>query len=206
MSTEPAKIAFIGSHSVRKSNAVHAFASAVGRAGRSVEVGREVVRFNPLGMNEGATPEAQLWVLMAQIQQELELRNRAEVLVTDRSVVDNYAYFLRVTGGDDPFDVEPLIRRWAGTYDLFVRLLPDVALKADGVRSTNDAFRDEIEAILDKIIPEFIDAGRLITINASEVTKSFDWEAISKRLGPLRGVALRVPGRAARDASGARRR
>ena len=70
-----AKIAFIGSHSVRKTNAVHAFASTIGRAGRSVEVGREVIRFNPLGINEGATPEAQLWVLMAQIQQELELRN-----------------------------------------------------------------------------------------------------------------------------------
>jgi len=100
-----AKIAFIGSHSVRKSNAVHAFASTIGRAGRSVEVGREVVRFNPLGLNEGATAEAQLWVLMAQVQQELELARRAEVLVTDRSVVDNFAYYLRVTGGEDPFGV-----------------------------------------------------------------------------------------------------
>lgn len=190
-STETAKIAFIGSHSVRKTNAVHAFASAVGRAGRSVEVGREVVRFNPLGFNEGATPEAQLWVLMAQIQEELELRHRAEVLVTDRSVVDNYAYFLRVTGGTDPFDVEPLVRRWARTYDLFVRLLPDIGLTPDGVRSVNDAFREEIEAILDRIIPSFIDPDRLITMGASAVTKTFDWEAISKRLAPLRGVSLR---------------
>ena len=54
------KIAFIGSHSVRKTNAVHSFAGAVGRSGHSVEVGREVVRFNPLGLNEGATPKAQL--------------------------------------------------------------------------------------------------------------------------------------------------
>jgi hypothetical protein len=53
-----AKIAFIGSHSVRKTNAVHAFAATIGRAGRSVEVGREVVRFNPLGLNERATPAA----------------------------------------------------------------------------------------------------------------------------------------------------
>ena len=68
------KIAFIGSHSVRKTNAVHSFASAVGRSGRSVEVGREVVRFSPLGINEGATPEAQLWTLMSQIREELELR------------------------------------------------------------------------------------------------------------------------------------
>ena len=131
-----AKIAFIGSHSVRKSNAVHAFASTIGRAGRSVEVGREVVRFNPLGINEGATSESQLWVLMTQIQQELELRGKAEVVVTDRSVVDNFAYYLRVTDGADPYTVEPLIRRWAQTYDLFVRLLPDVELQPDGVRST----------------------------------------------------------------------
>ena len=188
-----AKIAFIGSHSVRKSNAVHAFASTIGRAGVSVEVGREVIRFNPLGMNEAATPEAQLWVLMAQVQQELELRNRAEVLVTDRSVVDNFAYYLRVTDGADPYAVEPLVRRWAQTYDLFVRLLPDVALLADGVRSTNDAFRDEIEAILDRILPGYIADDRLIPVPASQVTESFDWMAIAERLASLRGERLQVP-------------
>ena len=187
-----AKIAFIGSHSVRKSNAVHAFASAIGRAGHSVEVGREVVRFNPLGINEGATPEAQLWVLMAQVQQELELRNRAEVLVTDRSVVDNFAYYLRVTDGADPFAVEPLVRRWAQTYDLFVRLLPDVALLPDGVRSTNDAFRDEIDALLDRILPLYLATERLINVPASQVTESFDWMAIADRLAALRGETLRA--------------
>jgi nicotinamide riboside kinase len=188
--TRPAKIAFIGSHSVRKSNAVHAFASTIGRAGRSVEVGREVVRFNPLGLNEGATPEAQLWVLMAQVQQELELRGRADVLVTDRSVVDNFAYFLRVTDGSDPFGVEPLVRGWAPTYDLMVRLLPDVALQADGVRSVSDAFRDEIESILDRILPEYVPADRLLEVRASEVTADFDWWAVAERLAGLVGQAL----------------
>jgi len=188
--SRPAKIAFIGSHSVRKSNAVHAFASTVGRAGRSVEVGREVVRFNPLGLNEGATPEAQLWVLMAQVQQELELAHRAEVLVTDRSVVDNFAYYLRVTGGEDPFVVEPLIRSWASTYDLSVRLLPDIGLLADGVRSTNDAFRDEIETILDRILPIYLPPDRCITVPASHVTAEFDWWAIGERLAAIIGEPL----------------
>src|SRR4029453_14519069 len=105
-----AKIACIGSHSVGKSNAVHAFASTIGRAGRSVEVGREVIRDNPLGLNEGATSEAQLWGLMAQVQQEREAAKGADLLVPDRSVVDNFAYYLRVTAGEDPFGVEPLIR------------------------------------------------------------------------------------------------
>ncbi len=181
----PKKIAFIGSHSVRKTNAVHSFAGAVGRSGRSVEVGREVIRFNPLGMNEGATAEAQLWVIMAQISQELELRNRADVLVTDRAVVDNFAYFLRVTKGEDPFDVKPLVRKWCETYDLFVRMLPDVPLRVDGVRSTNDRFRAEIEQILDAIIPQYVDGSRLVTIRASEITEEFDWSDLLERLlGP----------------------
>jgi nicotinamide riboside kinase len=185
-----AKIAFIGSHSVRKSNAVHAFASTIGRAGRSVEVGREVIRFNPLGLNERASPEAQLWVLMAQVQQELELQPRADVLVTDRSVVDNFAYYLRVTGGEDPFGVEPLIRHWAGTYDLSVRLLPDVGLQADGVRSTSDAFRDEIEAILDSILPVYLPEDRCLTVPASHVTADFDWWSIAERLAGIVGAPL----------------
>jgi nicotinamide riboside kinase len=188
--TRHAKIAFIGSHSVRKSNAVHAFASTIGRAGRSVEVGREVVRFNPLGLNEGATPEAQLWVLMAQVQQELELAGRAEVLVTDRSVVDNFAYYLRVTGGEDPYAVEPLIRRWATTYDLSVRLLPDIGVTPDGVRSTNDAFRDAIEAILDRILPLYLAPDRYLTVPASHVTAQFDWWAIGERLAAIVGEPL----------------
>ena len=185
-----AKIAFIGSHSVRKSNAVHAFASTIGRAGRSVEVSREVVRFNPLGLNEGATPEAQLWVLVTQVQQELELRGRAEVIVTDRAVVDNFAYYLRVTDGDDPFGVEPMVRAWSSTYDLFVRLLPDVALQPDGVRSTSDAFRDEIEAILDRILPGYIPDERLVNVSASNVTADFDWWAIAERLAAVTGEPL----------------
>jgi nicotinamide riboside kinase len=185
-----AKIAFIGSHSVRKSNAVHAFASTIGRAGRAVEVGREVVRFNPLGLNEAASVQAQLWVLMAQVQQELELAGRAEVLVTDRSVVDNFAYYLRVTSGEDPFGVEPLIRAWAATYDLSVRLLPDVALQADGVRSTNDAFRDEIEAILDHIVPRYLPPERSMRVPASLVTAEFDWWAVAERLAGIVGEPL----------------
>ncbi|MFN8024661.1 MAG: AAA family ATPase [Acidimicrobiales bacterium] len=179
------KIAFIGSHAVRKTNAVHSFAGAVGRSGRSVEVGREVVRFSPLGMNERATPEAQLWVIMAQIREELELRTRAEVLVLDRAVIDNFAYFLRVTKGKDPFDVTPLVANWSRTYDLYVRLRPDTPLLADGVRSTNERFRAEIEKILDVIIPKYVPADRLIEMPASHVTDSYDWPSLVERLcGP----------------------
>jgi nicotinamide riboside kinase len=189
----PAKIAFIGSHGIRKTSALLAFAAEVQRAGRSVELGREVVRDNPLGINEGATGEAQLWVLVSQIRQELELARKADVLATDRGVMDNYAYYLRACGGRDAFDAEPLIRNWSRTYDLVVRLLPDVALMADGVRSTNDAFRDEVEAILDRVIPTLVPADRLVTIRASEITSRYDWFAVLEQLATSIGASVPAP-------------
>lgn len=186
----PAKIAFIGSHGVRKTAAVASFAATLSRAGRSWELVKEVVRHSPLGINESATPQAQLWVLVTQVQQELELGTRADVLITDRSVVDNYAYLLRAAGGHDPFCVEPLLRCWADTYDLLVRLLPDVTLRADGVRSTSDAFRDEIERRLDEIVPAFVQPERLVSLPASAVVRSFDWRPMAQRLADAVGGKL----------------
>ena len=151
------------------------------------------MRDNPLGINEGATGEAQLWVLVTQVRQELELARRADILATDRGVMDNYAYYLRSCGGTDVYAVEPLVRRWSATYDLVVRLLPDVALQADGVRSTNDAFRDEVEAILDRVLPDLVPADRLVTLRASEVTSRFDWFAVLQRLAASIGATLTPP-------------
>ncbi|NJD27882.1 MAG: hypothetical protein FIA92_06250 [Chloroflexi bacterium] len=192
--TRHAKIAFVGSHGIRKTTAAHGFAAIVQRAGRSVEYGREVVRDNPLGFNEGATGEAQLWVLVSQVRQELELAPKADVLVLDRGVMDNFAYYLRACGGEDRFDVGPLVRRWSVTYDLVVRLLPDIGLRADGVRSTNDDFRDTIEAILDERLPRLVPAEALVSVAASQVTDAYDWWPIAELLAARIGEPLLAEG------------
>ena len=189
-----AKIAFIGSHGIRKTTAALAFASVIQRAGRSVEFAREVVRDNPLGINESATGEAQLWVLMSQIRRELELSQKAECLVTDRGVMDNFAYYLRACGGQDRFDVEPLVRAWSRTYDLVVRLTPDVEIRADGVRSTSDRFRDEVEAILDARLPRLVPRDRLILQPASQITETHDWWPLAEQLAARVGEPLLAAG------------
>ncbi len=189
-----AKIAFVGSHGIRKTTAAYAFAHTIQRAGRSVEFGREVVRDNPLGINETATGEAQLWVLVSQVRQELELAPKAEVLVTDRGVVDNYAYYLRACGGTDRFDIEPLVRNWGATYDLVVRLTPDIELRPDGIRTTSIAFRELIEGILDTVLPGFVRPDRLVTIPASEITDDFDWWPLAERLAKAVGAPLLAEG------------
>jgi nicotinamide riboside kinase len=180
-----AKVAFIGSHGIRKTTAVHAFANTMQRAGRSVEHGREVVRDNPLGINESATGEAQLWVIVSQIRQELRLSRNSEVLVLDRGVMDNYAYYLRASSGEDPFDVGPLVAKWSETYDMVVRLRPDIALRDDGVRSTSDDFRNEIESILDDQLPGLVTERRLVDYDASTINDTFDWWPLAERLAGL---------------------
>ncbi|MDK1018295.1 MAG: ATP-binding protein [Actinomycetota bacterium] len=180
-----AKVAFIGSHGIRKTTAVHGFANAMQRAGRSVEHGREVVRDSPLGINEAATGEAQLWVIVSQIRQELRLARNTDVLVLDRGVMDNYAYYLRASGGEDPFDVGPLVKRWSETYDLVVRLRPDVDLRPDGVRSTSDEFRNEIESILDEQLPGLVADRRLVEYDASTINDTFDWWPLAERVAGL---------------------
>jgi nicotinamide riboside kinase len=189
-----AKIAFIGSHGIRKTTAALAFAGVIQRAGRSVEFAREVVRDNPLGINEDASGEAQLWVLMSQVRRELELSQKAECLVTDRGVMDNFAYYLRVCGLDDPFDVQPLVRAWSRSYDLVVRLVPDVEIRADGVRSTNDRFRDEIEAILDARLPRLVPRDRLVIENASGISENHDWWPLAEQLAARIGEPLLADG------------
>lgn len=188
-----AKIAFIGSHGIRKTSAVAGFAATVSRAGQSWDLVREVVRDNPLGLNESATPEAQLWVLTTQISRELELAPKVDILISDRSVVDNYAYFLRTAGRRDPYDLSSFIAAWARSYTLVVRLRPDVELVADGVRSTSDAFRDEIEGILDEILPVYFTPAQMVELEASQITRTFDWWPVAEQLAARVGERLTNP-------------
>jgi nicotinamide riboside kinase len=179
------KVAFVGSHGVRKTTAAFALAAALRHRGVATEVVHEVVRANPLGFNERATAEAQLWTLLTQVRLELELAQRATVLVTDRAVVDNYAYAVRAWAGRDPWSIEPFVREWSRSYDLVVRLLPDVDLEADGVRSVDPAFRADIERLVDGLLPTFIEPRRLVTMPASAVVQGADWTPLVTRIEAL---------------------
>lgn len=176
------KIAVIGSHGIRKTTAVEGIADAARALGVRAATVPELIRANPLGRNEGATPEAQLWVVVSQVRAELEAAAVSDLVVTDRATADNFAYYLRAAGGSDPYDLEPLVRAWSRTTHLFVRLLPDVGLEADGFRSPDPRFRHEIEAILDEWLPRLVPLDRLVVRAASSVTRATDWSAIVRRV------------------------
>ena len=160
-----AKIAFIGSHGIRKTSALLAFAAEVQRAGLSVELGLEVVRDNPLGINERASGEAQLWVLVSQIRQELELAQKADVLATDRGVMDNFAYYLRACGGRDAFDAVAWARTAQAASARFGAMALALPIAGDGETTasweltTQRGGRAELRIVLDAASGELVEAA-----------------------------------------------
>jgi thymidylate kinase len=147
------KVALVGTHGVNKTTIAYELAGVLKRRGRTVELLTEIARECPFPLNENATREAYQWIIARQIQLELEKAPRADVLVCDRSVLDNFAYYVRRYGSKSE-EAEALgayCRSWMRTYDLLLRLPITQALASDGFRSTDEQFQREIDLLCDEL-------------------------------------------------------
>lgn len=143
------KIAFIGTHGVGKTTLCYDLAAALKRRDLTVELVREVARECPLPINRDTTIKAQAWILHTQIAWELQAEAKAEVVVCDRAVLDNYCYLKRAAPGEPHVKVlEGLVRAWLPTYDVLFRVPIVGDPSFDGVRDTDLAFQHDIDALL----------------------------------------------------------
>ncbi|MCC6129428.1 MAG: ATP-binding protein [Acidobacteria bacterium] len=147
------KIAFIGTHGVGKTTLCYDLAANLKRRDLTVELVREVARECPLPINRETTLKAQSWILHSQIAWELQAEAKAEVVVCDRAVLDNFCYLKRATAtsGVDPV-LESMVRAWTLTYDFLfhVPIVGDPSF--DGVRDTDRLFQREIEELLEELL------------------------------------------------------
>jgi AAA domain len=147
------KVALVGTHGVGKTTIAYELGGVIKRKGKTVELLTEIARECPLPLNERGSREAYQWIIARQIQLEIEKSPRADYLVCDRSVLDNFAYYLRRFGPAGP-EAEALAsycRSWMNTYNLLVRFPITVPLVEDGFRSTDEAFQHEIDRICDEL-------------------------------------------------------
>ena len=143
------KIAFIGTHGVGKTTLCYDLAASLKRRDLTVELVREVARECPLPINRDTTVKAQAWILHTQIAWELQAEAKAEVVVCDRAVLDNYCYLKRAAPGEPHVKVlEELVRAWLPTYDVLFRVPIVGDPSFDGVRDTDLAFQHDIDALL----------------------------------------------------------
>jgi nicotinamide riboside kinase len=147
------KIALVGTHGVNKTTIAYELAGVLKRRGKTVELLTEIARESPFPLNEQATREAYQWIIAKQIQLEIEKLPRAEILVCDRAVLDNFAYYIR-RFSNTGYECEALhayCRSWMKSYDLLVRLPIIHELTSDGFRSTDVNFQREIDALCDEL-------------------------------------------------------
>ena len=156
------KIALIGTHGVGKTTLAFDVCALLKKSGLNVELVTEVARRCPFPINETTTLEGQLWILHTQIADELAAAQRAPHVLCDRSVLDNYCYLVNKCGRQAP--LEPWLRHWLETYNLLVGI-PLVRESiysedfrqpplADGLRATDRAFQQRIDALLKELLTE----------------------------------------------------
>jgi thymidylate kinase len=146
------KIAFIGSHGVGKTTLCFDLASTLKRQGLSVDIIKEVARLSPLPINRKTSLDAQTWILTTQIAEEIRSATQHQVVVCDRSVLDNYAYMVLACGRQRW--LERLINHWMKTYDLLFKVPVSGEAAADGVRDTDDFFIRSIDQLVDGLLQE----------------------------------------------------
>jgi len=147
----------VGTHGVNKTTIAYELAGLLKRRGRTVELLTEIARECPFPLNEQASREAYHWIIARQVQLEIEKSPRADILVCDRSVLDNFAYYVR-RYGDSGQEAEALgwyCTSWVNTYDLLVRLPITQQLAPDGFRSIDLEFQQEIDRLCDRLFDRY---------------------------------------------------
>ncbi|HEY8165069.1 MAG TPA: AAA family ATPase [Gemmatimonadaceae bacterium] len=147
------KLAFVGSHGVGKTTLCFDLASQLKRLDLGVELVKEVARRCPLPINEETTPAAQAWILHTQIAEEIAAAATYEVVVCDRSVLDNYAYLVARVGRRRELDL--LVGAWIRSYDALFKVPVLEAPSFDGTRAVSRTFQTEIDVTIDQLLSAF---------------------------------------------------
>ena len=74
------------------------------RQGLHVDIVKEVARLSPLPINRKTSLEAQPWILATQVAEEIRSAAHHDVVICDRSVLDNYAYMVHACGRQKPIE------------------------------------------------------------------------------------------------------
>ncbi len=152
------KIAIVGTSSTGKTTLITKLTDRLRELRHSVEVVPEVARECPYPLNEGSTLEAQQWILAKQLEHEHRIDHRGKIVLCDRASIDNWAYFFRAFHHAprtrcDVHIWEALAVDHAASYDFIFKTqkLPLGAV-ADGVRSGNELFREEIDHLISLVL------------------------------------------------------
>lgn len=169
------KLAFIGSHGVGKTTLCYGLAARLKARDVHLEMVREVARRCPLPINQETNLAAQSWILHSQIADELAAQARYDVVLCDRSVLDNYVYLLLAAGSQA--NLEELVEHWMTSYDLLLHVPIVEAPAADGLRATDPTFQLAVE---DRLRSEIEQRG--LGVHSLDATQREGWLDVAEKL------------------------
>lgn len=149
------KIALIGTHGTGKTTIAHELVAELKKKGKNAEFLGEIVRECPFQINEEITVKAQSWIILQQYLKEIEMElDKYHYLVCDRSILDGYIYHIRKFGRSAT--LEPIVLEHIQTYNHLFKVSINLNyLKAEGVRSLDKKFQEEIDYLFDENLDEF---------------------------------------------------
>jgi nicotinamide riboside kinase len=137
---------------VGKTTLCYDVGASLKKKGFHVDLVKEVARLSPLPINRKTSLDAQLWILTTQVAEEIRSASGHQVVICDRSVLDNYAYLVFAEGRQRW--LEPFVNRWLRTYDLLFKVPICGDPAADGVRDTDRFFMTQIDRLVDELADE----------------------------------------------------
>ena len=80
------------------------------------------------------------------------METRSDVVICDRSVLDNYAYLVHQAGRLPEYDA--LVKEWVATYDRLFKVPIIDAPTFDGQRDVSRTFQQDIDGVLERLVLE----------------------------------------------------
>ena len=153
-------IGYTGSAGVGKSTSVFEMARMckIDNPYKRVAVITETASESPMKINTETTWQSQLWIFTKQINRELELLNKYDIVISDRTCFDCIAY-TRVAGF---LTLADAMMQVASTHSIlytqiiFKSIANNNYFYKDGIRSQDTKFRQDME---DRLIEIYKEAG-----------------------------------------------
>ena len=165
------KIGFSGSHCTGKTTVINKLYDEYFNNINNVSLINEVAR--GFCKDDLSQPLTQHKILAKQVHNETMASLMYDIVLSDRTIVDNIAYHMLVCGLNNKKKYIKLFGNWIRTYDIiFFTKIDDIPLVDDGFRYTNISERVLIEDIIKNILDEFKSGGlRVIELSGDIETR-----------------------------------
>lgn len=142
-------IAFSSTHGTGKSSLAYMTAAKMKLKGLNVIVLDELARKCPFPINKDADERTQIWIMLRQALEEIELIDKVDYLIVDRSIYDGYFYD-RVVNFDKFTLCDPFLNYASAHVAVYYKKIyvPDKDSfnfqVEDGIRDMEKDFRDDV--------------------------------------------------------------